>query len=307
MHIERFSFGPRHFAAGILLSVLGWLLAFDSLGAAAGLTLQRDGSWLLIQGAAIPGGVVRINYLEAYCRAGSTDADWVQHTVIPHTNELVSLSPDRRHLRLRDTLADGLVVDHAITARKDEVDFELVAHNPTTHPSEAHWAQPCVHLGPFTGFGNDNTGNLDDYLPKCFIFLDGKLTRMPTPDWATRARYTPGQVWCPRDVPRTDVNPRPLSPRVPSNGLIGCVSADEKLLFATAWDPCQELFQGVARCLHADFRLGGVQPGETRRIRGRIYIVPNNVPALLKRYARDFPVARSDSWGEVNPTKSQGK
>jgi len=136
---------------------------------------------------------------------------------------------------------------------------------------------------------HNREGDLNDYLPKCFIFLAGRLTRLPTRDWATRARYTPGQVWCPPHVPRTDVNPRPLSQLLPSNGLIGCFSGDEKLLFATAWEPYQELFQGVARCLHSDFRLGSLPAGETLHIRGKIYILTNNLPALLQRYARDFP------------------
>jgi hypothetical protein len=256
---------------------------------ADGLTLDRDGRWLVIRGAHIPGNEIRINYLEAYCRAGSTDADWSQ-TVIKHTNELVALSADKKQLRLRDTLADGLVVDHTITAHAQEVDFRLTARNPTDRRSEAHWAQPCVRLGAFTGFGlNYKRDTLNDYLPKCFIFLEGKLSRMPTREWATEARYVPGQVWCPRHVPRTDVNPRPLSTLVPSNGLIGCFSGDEQLIFATAWEPYQELFQGIARCLHSDFRLGGLQPGETKSVRGKIYIVPNDVPALLSRYVKDFP------------------
>src|SRR5205807_10432274 len=179
------------------------------------------------------------------------------------------------------------------TAGPDEIDFQLVARNPTTHRSEAHWAQPCVRLGAFTGFSTDlRTGDLNDYLPKCFVFLDGQLTRMPTHDWAMQARYTPGQVWCPRNVPRTDVNPRPLSKLIPSNGLIGCFSGDEKLLFATAWQPYQELFQGVARCVHSDFRIGGLLSGEKKPIRGRIYIVPNDVSALLKTYNAEFPEHR---------------
>jgi len=32
-----------------------------------------------------------------------------------------------------------------------------------------------------------------------------------------------------------------------------------------------------------------VQPGGTKKIRGKIYIIPNDVPALMKRYAADFP------------------
>ena len=267
------------------------LLALFALGIAraddpAALTLGREQNWLIIRGAHLPAGEIRIHYLEAYCRAGSTDADWVQHTVIQHTSEV--LSADAQTVRLRDTLADGVTVEHTITAQGDAIDFRLVAHNPAATRSEAHWAQPCVRLAAFTGFDPQGR-DIDDYLPKCFVFLDGKLARMPTRDWAKTARYTPGQVWCPANVPRTDVNPRPLSPLVPDNGLIGVFSGDEKLIFATAWEPYQELFQGVARCVHSDFRLGGLQPGETKQIHGKIYIVPNDVPALLARYAKDFP------------------
>ncbi|MDB6035700.1 MAG: hypothetical protein JWM16_6038 [Verrucomicrobiales bacterium] len=263
--------------------------SFPLSAATEGLTLGREKNWLVIHGPAIPGGSIRINYLEAYCRPNSTDADWVKHTVIPHTNDVVSLSADAKVLKLRDRLADGVVVEHTITAKADEVDFQLVANNASERASEAHWAQPCVRLGDFTGFGAAQTKDDYAYMPKCFIFLQGKLTRMPMNPWATEARYTPGQVWCPKGVPRTDVNPRPLSPLVPSNGLIGCFSGDEKLIWATAWEPYQELFQGVGRCLHSDFRIGGLAPGETKKIRGKIYIVPNNVKALVKRYERDFP------------------
>jgi hypothetical protein len=253
------------------------------------LTLDRRDHWLIVRGPHIPGGEIRTNYLEAYCRAGSTDADWVAHTVIRHSSEVLSLSDDRKVLRMRDTLADGVTVNHTITAKDDEVEFQLVVHNPGTKASEAHWAQPCVRLSGFTGFDEKSAGNATDYLPKCFVFLDGKLERMPTREWAVTARYTPGQVWCPRHVPRRDVNPRPLSKLVPSNGLIGCFSGDEKFIFATAWEPYQELFQGVARCLHSDFRIGGLEPGETKKIRGKMYVVPADVDALIARYARDFP------------------
>ena len=272
-------------------ALLGWLFYISCTSAAQTtntLTLAHDGHWLEIHGPQIPGNTVRINYLEAYCRAHSTDADWNKHTVIKHTCRVLSQSEDGKTIRLRDTLSDGVTVEHTITAKADEVDFQLVAHNPTKVRSEAHWAQPCIRLGDFTGFGTEGI-NREDYLPKCFVFLDEKLTRLPTTEWATTARYVPGQVWCPTGVPRTDVNPRPLSKHVPSNGLIGCFSHDEKMIFAVAFEPYQELFQGIIRCLHADFRLGGLQPGESKKIRGKMYIIPSDVPTLLKRYAKDFP------------------
>jgi len=50
----------------------------------AGLTLAREDHWLYIRGPHLPPGGIQINYLEAYCRAGSTEGDWVSHTVIPY-------------------------------------------------------------------------------------------------------------------------------------------------------------------------------------------------------------------------------
>ena len=273
---------------------LSALLLLAALTAsAADLTLDREQNWLILRGPHLPAGEIRINYLEAYCRPNSTDADWVAHTVIPHDNKVLSVAPDRRRITMRDVLTDGVTVDHVITARPDELDFRLTAVNPRSAASDVHWAQPCVRLGAFTGFNADHTvGDINDYLPKCFIFLDDKLNRFPTPDWATKARYMPGQVWRAPGVPATDVNPRPLSSRIPSNGLIGCFSGDEKLIFATAWEPWQELFQGIARCIHSDFRIGGLAAREKKQIRGKIYVVPNDVQALLKRYYADFPEHR---------------
>jgi len=247
------------------------------------LTLHWEKNFLTISGPQLPGGEMRVHYLEAYCRAGSTDADWSKHTVVGHKTELIEASKDGTQIRLKCTLSDGVTVDHTIRSGADEVDFRLRAHNPTNKGSEAHWAQPCIRVDKFTG------ADQQSYLTRSFVFLDGELSRMPTRDWATEARYVPGQVWCPKGVDRNDVNPRPLSRLVPSNGLIGCFSRDESKIFATAFEPYQELFQGVIVCLHSDFRLGGLKAGETKDIRGKIYIVPNDVPALLTRYERDFP------------------
>ena len=253
------------------------------------LRIEWSGNILTIRGEHLPGKVMRILYIEAYCRANSQTTDWSKHTVVGHTTELVSASEDGRRIELRCTLRDGVVVDQVITTRHDEVDFELRAHNPTDTESQAHWAQPCIRVGEFTGLGDPRNPRTYEYMKKSFVFLDGRLSLMPTRDWALRARYEPGQVWAAPGVPRADVNPRPLSRHVPSNGLIGCFSADDGMLMATAWEPYQELFQGVITCLHSDFRLGGLKAGERKKVRGKIYIVPNDLPALLKRYRRDFP------------------
>jgi hypothetical protein len=256
--------------------------------AASRLVVAWADGYLTIRGD-FPGREIRILYLEAYCRPGSTDRDW-NETVIGHTTEVVAGGADSSNLKLRDHLDDGVVVDHVITSRDDEVDFRLIAHNPTTTKSLAHWAQPCIRVDRFTGCTTTDARELvPDYARKCFVFLDGKLTRLPTQPWADKARYIPGQVYCPAHVDRNDVNPRPLSALVPSNGLMGCYSSDERKIMAVAWEPYQELFLGVITCIHSDFRVGGLDPGETKEIRGKIYIVDADVPALVRRYERDFP------------------
>lgn len=234
-------------------------------------------------------GPISVNYLEAYCRAGSTDREWGE-TVIKHTAELISVSDDGRVIKLRDTLADGVIVNHTITAAADEVDFQIIAHNPTDKPSEAHWAQPCIRLDRFIGTSKEDARELvPTYARSCFLVLDGQLTMLPTTPWADTARYVPGQVYCPKHVDRNDVNPRPLSKLVPSNGLCGCYSGDRQQIFATCFEPYQEIFQGVISCMHNDFRIGGLQPDETKTIRGKIYLLPADEKKLLARHARDFP------------------
>jgi hypothetical protein len=142
----------------------------------------------------------------------------------------------------------------------------------------------------FTGCTTSDARTLvPAYARQCFIFLGGKMARLPTEPWAERARYTPGQVYCPRHVDRNDVNPRPLSALVPSNGLTGCISADGQQVMGVAWEPYQEIFQGVIACIHSDFRVGGLKPGESKEIRGKMYLVRHDIPALVARYERDFP------------------
>jgi hypothetical protein len=248
-----------------------------------GLSIRWEKNWLYVAGPNVAGDEVRVHYLEAYCRPGSTDVDWRLHTVVGHQTELVAASDDGKHVELRCRLNDGVTARHVITAGTDEVDFRVTITNPTDQESEAHWAQPCIRLADFTG------GDQQSYLSKCFIFLDGKPARLPTEPWATEARYVPGQVYCPKHVDRNDVNPRPLSSLVPNNGLAGVFSADEKTMLATAWEPYQELFQGGGVCMHSDFRIGGLRPGETKHIRGKIYNVLADAPKLVERYERDFP------------------
>lgn len=239
---------------------------------------------LRIHSSRIPGGKVDTWYLEAFCRRGSTNRAW-EETIIPFKTEKLAADPAGRWLKLR-TIVDGKVeILHDIRAGEDDVDFRLWIENRSNEAVDVDWAQPCMRVDRFTGRGQD------DYFEKCFIFTNKGLTRMHETHRETKARYTPGQTYVPSGIDLNDVNPRPISKTRPTMNLVGCFSADDKWILATAWDQTQELFQGIIGCIHADPRIGGLKPRETKRLHGKVYIVPNDVDALLRRYARDFPEA----------------
>ena len=241
---------------------------------------DRNG-FVIIDGDDLPGRI-RVWQIELYMRPGSHTS--FPDGVVRHTTTLLAADPDGQWLELRCDLEDGVVVEHKITASGDVVEFDATASNRSERASDVAWGAPCIIVDAFTG------GDKFSYLSKCFVFLDGELRRLDTVEpWALNAIEMPGQVWCPAHVDRNDVEPHPLSDLVTNNGLIGCFSADEKLVMATAWQPYQNLFQGIIACLHSDFRIDGLEPNETKRLRGKIYVTAANIPSLLSRYENDFP------------------
>ena len=102
-------------------------------------------------------------------------------------------------------------------------------------------------------------------------------------------------MFLPPGIRAADANPRPLARRRVSNGLIGCYSGDDRWLLALASDRTFELFEGVYVCLHSDPLIDGLKPGETKRLRQRLYLLPNDTQSLHQAYRRDFP-ATAGGW-----------
>src|SRR5262245_7551129 len=253
------------------------LIAGAMILGADGLTLSWDKDYLVVAGDGLPGGDVRIHYLEAYLRSGTTNRDWLK-SMIPHRTRKTSATPKRIELQCR--VEPSVIVDHLIEAGKDDVTFTIVAKNTGDEFADVQWAQPCMRVDKFTGMTQD------DYFRRSFIFTDKGRTFLHETVRTDKAIYTPGQVYVPASVSLEDVNPRPISPEKPVNNLIGCYSKDGKTILATTFDQTQELFQGVAVCLHADFRIGGLKPKESKTIRGKLYWLPADVPGLLRRYEK---------------------
>jgi hypothetical protein len=251
--------------------------------AADGLRISWTNNLLTVSAPDLPGGTLDIWYLEAFCGKGSTHQDWGK-TTIPHKTKLVETGPNGKRLKLLTTVKDGVEMTHVLRAGKDEIDIAYEIVNRSNEESAIDWFQPaCIRVERFTGCKQSN------YTAKSFIFTDRGLTLLDNTHRTEDAIYPGGQVYVPKGINLDDVNPRPLCKDLPTNGLIGCFSADDKYLLATAFDQTHELFEGVYVCLHSDPHIGGLKPGEARKIHGKIYFLKNDVPELLKRYKRDFP------------------
>lgn len=262
------------------LCVLSWQNSVAADSSSVAFLLGWTNNLLTVSGPNLPGGKVEIWYLEAFCRKGATDRDW-NKTTLPHKTQLVSAEP--HHLRLLTTVEPSVEMRHEIRARSDEVEFEFELTNHADQPVDLDWFEPaCIRVERFTGLDQTN------YIKKSFIFTDRGLTTMDKTTRREKALYLGGQLYVPKGIDLNDINPRPISPDQPVNGLIGCFSADNQYLLATASDSTHELFQGVYVCLHSDPHVGGLAAHEAKRFRAKIYLLKNDPDELLKRYRRDF-------------------
>ncbi|MBL9176310.1 MAG: hypothetical protein JNL10_22395 [Verrucomicrobiales bacterium] len=271
-------------ALGIALALAPGLVAPASAGEPS---LAWTNNLLTWRDPRLPGGKVDVWYLEAFLRPGAHDREWGQ-TVIRHRTELSSAAPNGSELQFRTRVEPDLDVSHRVGVVDDGLQLEFTLTNRGTAPSPVQWFQPaCIRVAGFTG------ADQEGYLGKSWVFTPTGLTLLKDLQRTSEARYRGGQVFLPPWTAAVDANPRPIAGNSLTNGLIGCFSEDGRWILATASDHTHELFEGVYVCLHSDPRIAGVPAGGSLRIRQKIYLLTNDVPALLKRYQQDFP-ARPD-------------
>lgn len=251
--------------------------------AESGSRLSWASNLLTFHNARLPGGKLEVWYLEAFLRPGAHDRDW-NETRLPHHTELLHATPDGQELRFRTRVEPSVVVFHEVRVEPDGLDLQFLLSNEGTNQVPLQWFQPaCIRVGEFTGCGQSN------YTGKSFVFTAKGRTTLDLIRRTGKARYLGGQVYLPPWTAEADANPRPISPDRLFSGLIGCVSGDGNWILATASDQTHELFEGVYVCLHSDPVVGGLKPGESKRLRQKLYLVPNDPEDLVRRYRRDFP------------------
>jgi len=264
------------------------LLLWGLTGAIAGepapsMRLSWTNNLLTVHDARLPGGRLEVWYLEAFLKPGAHDRDW-NETRLSHRTELLHATPDGQELRFRTRVDPSVLVLHEVRVEPDGLDLRFLLSNEGTNAVPVQWFQPaCIRVAEFTGCGQSN------YTRKSFVFTTKGRRTLDRIRRTETARYPGGQVYLPPWTAEADANPRPISPERLASGLIGCVSRDGKWILATASDQTHELFEGVYVCLHSDPLIGGLNPGESKRLRQRLYLVPNNPDELVRRYRRDFP------------------
>jgi hypothetical protein len=257
---------------------------FFASAASAQLSLRWTNNLLTISGDNLPGKALKVWYLEAFCRTGSTKREW-NETRYQHKTELISSTPTL--LKFRTRVPPDVEVLHDVKVGADDVEFTFAFENRGTNAVDIEWFQPaCIRVERFTGRQQSN------YTERSFIFTSRGLTKLADTRRTEDALYRGGQVYVPATINLADVNPRPICRDQPVNGLIGCFSADDRFLLATASDRTHELFEGVYVCLHSDPHVGGLKAGEKKSFRAKLYVIKNDVPELLRRYEKDFPNAK---------------
>jgi hypothetical protein len=251
-------------------------------------SLRWTNNVLRVAAPQLPKGGLEILHLEAFCRSGAHNQSW-SRTILPHQTKLIRATADRRRLEFETIVAATVVVNHEVRAEPDSVLFTYRFKNRGREPVDALWFQPaCIRVAEFTG------GNQETFTGNSFVYTAQGRKPLNQLVRTTNALYAGGQVYLPIDTRIADANPRPICAERITNGLIGCVSADAKLILATASSTTHELFEGVFVCLHSDPHIGGLAPGETKTITSRLYLLPNDPEALLKRYQSDFATQTSE-------------
>jgi hypothetical protein len=182
----------------------------------------------------------------------------------------------------------GAVVSDAITlsvaATTDGADLKLAVKNLTDHDFPPHAAIiPCFNPGPAESrneqFANTNTWFLGpnglDKLVARQIHFNAALRERVDRD-AKDGRYAWSEKW-------------PLAEPNAAGGLIVRESNDGKWACGIAWESFLSA-QGHNpwQCMHLSVCIGPLQRGQSKTIRGKMYLLSGDKDEVLRRYREDF-------------------
>jgi hypothetical protein len=190
--------------------------------------------------------------------------------------------------KLRDDSRQGVISSNTLTLRvtatTDGADLELTVRNTTGHDFPPHAAIiPCFNPGPEESrniaFANTNTYFLGpeglEKLVRRQIHFSAALRKLVDRD-ATDGRYAWSDKW-------------PLAEPNAAGGIIARESTDGKWACGIAWENFLSA-QGHNpwQCMHLSVCVGPLKRGQSKSIRGKIYLLHGSKDDVLRRYRDDF-------------------
>lgn len=207
-----------------------------------------------------------------------------QHSRGVWENE-VRIDADHRHARVASgnpgvslqvqTLRDGAELLLAVTNRTEHDWPELAAMIACFNPGPAETRNRQFANEKTWFLGAEGLQPLARNAPR-EIHYNHSLRAKIEQQADDQGRYAWSEKW-------------PESKRDAAGGLIVRESNDRRWVTGIAWERFLSA-QGHNpwECMHLSVRVGPLARGETRRVRGRIYLLPGDKEDLLERYRRDF-------------------
>jgi hypothetical protein len=183
-----------------------------------------------------------------------------------------------------------------LRAVDDGAELVLRVTNRTSHPwPEVAGIIPCWNPGQVAGTNPSmplplNRNLADPWRKNTFYLSAGGLTPLDSRAIHFNARYR-AAVEAISDRGRFAFsNKWPTSGEDATAGLIVRESEDGRWVTGIAWEDYLSV-QGHNpwSCLHAAVRVGGLKPGESRTVRGRLYLFRGTRDDCVGRFRRDFP------------------
>jgi hypothetical protein len=214
-------------------------------------------------------------------------------------------------LEHRDAKTPGARLTTVFTPRPDGVEQVVTVEGPdAASVRSVDIVNPCIQFASAPAFGPDpekKLGYVEDFVARCFVFLDQGLTRLDRTarvpgtlhesDAVNAPRVNCEHPWIQEYYPVWEKHPgqqkgqRGFSTDRPILPIIGVVSRDGAWLAASAWPETFRLGQVWMHCIHPrPSVLTAYDPAANRTVsRGKLYLMANDAAALRAAFERDFP------------------
>jgi predicted GH43/DUF377 family glycosyl hydrolase len=235
---------------------------------------QTESSWTLRlpEGFSCDQGSFLAHFHPAVDWTGPNEVGTLWHEWEADAEDLQVLNSNESVERLGLKFIRGIWYRALVTHTENGLDLKISAKNMSSETFQNVSGIVCL--------GYPDERFQDPALERTFVQVNGKLTALKDTDRGTgdpcRTHYlVEGQNPIHHHAPSYWGK---LSRTVSDSGAILRTSSCGTYTIGTAWDSVSEIWdnQDAHACIHSNFSLGDMQPGETKSVTGRIVLVSGN-------------------------------